>query len=76
MNYFGDDEYTDEEIMEINKEIMNNIKMSNLAITSNYFEYLGNKLVEGNAPIVSNSIIKEDDVATEENSEETFQENS
>lgn len=76
MNYFGDDEYTDEEIMEINKEIMNNIKMSNLAITSNYFEYLGNKLVEGNAPIVNNSIIKEDDVATEENSEETFQENS
>lgn len=44
MNYFGDITYTNEEVMRYNKEISNMIKMSNLAITSNYFEYLSEGL--------------------------------
>ncbi len=44
MTYFGDQTYTNEEIIAYNKEINNMIKMSNLAITSNYFEYLSDGL--------------------------------
>lgn len=44
INYFGDITYTDEEVMRYNKEISNMIKMSNLAITSNYFAYLSEGL--------------------------------
>ncbi len=44
MTYFGDEKYTNEEIIAYNKEINNMIKMSNLAITSNYFEYLNDGL--------------------------------
>lgn len=44
INYFGEETYTNEEIVKYNKEISNMIKMSNLAITSNYFEYLSNGL--------------------------------
>lgn len=36
--------YTDEEILEINKEINKKISMSNLAIQKNYFSYLDEKL--------------------------------
>ena len=44
INYFGEKTYSNEEIVAFNKEISNMIKMSNLAITSNYFEYLSNGL--------------------------------
>lgn len=44
INYFGDKTYTNEEIVLLNKEVSNMIKMSNLAITSNYFEYLSEGL--------------------------------
>ncbi len=57
MDYFGDERYEDEEILRINQEIVNNIRMSNLAITSNYFEYLGKKLAEYNSPLLQNNII-------------------
>ena len=40
VDYFSVDVYTDEEIMSINKKISNNIKMSNLAIKTDYFNYL------------------------------------
>lgn len=39
-----DFEYSDEEIMKINKEVNEKISMSNLAIIKNYFHYLDNKL--------------------------------
>lgn len=51
MNYFGETKYTNEEIIKFNKEISNMIKMSNLAITSNYFKYLSEGL-EKYQPIV------------------------
>lgn len=44
ITYYGNERYSNEEIVEFNKEISNMIKMSNLAITSNYFEYLNNGL--------------------------------
>lgn len=44
ITYFGDKTYTNEEIVLLNKEVSNMIKMSNLAITSNYFEYLSEGL--------------------------------
>ena len=44
ISYNSDIHYTSEEIKEINKIINNKIKMSNLAITSNYFNYLYTKL--------------------------------
>lgn len=45
LTYINDDyTYTDEEIMNINKEINNKIAMSNLAIQKNYFNYLDEKL--------------------------------
>ncbi len=44
MTYYGETEYTNEEIVKFNKEISNMIKMSNLAITSNYFNYLNEGL--------------------------------
>lgn len=44
INYFGEKQYTNEEIIKYNKEISNMIKMSNLAITSNYFKYLSEGL--------------------------------
>lgn len=51
ISYFGDKTYTQEEIVTYNKEINNMIKMSNLAITTNYFKYLDegiNKVVDTN----------------------------
>lgn len=40
ITYFTDQTYTNEEIIFYNQEINNKIKMSNLAITTNYFNYL------------------------------------
>lgn len=40
VTYFKDKTYTTEEIITFNKEINDMIKMSNLAITTNYFNYL------------------------------------
>lgn len=48
INYFGEETYSNEEIVKYNKEISNMIKMSNLAITSNYFKYLSDGLSKYN----------------------------
>ena len=40
MTYYGVEDYQEEEIISYNKEINDMIKMSNLAITTNYFTYL------------------------------------
>lgn len=44
MSYFGDDRYTNDEIVSINTDVDNMIKYSNLAIKTNYFEHLFNEL--------------------------------
>jgi len=44
INYNSSGRYTNEEIKDINKIINDKIKMSNLAITKNYFEYLYKEL--------------------------------
>ena len=44
IKYFTEEAYTNEEIIEYNKEISNLIKMSNLAIKTNYFKYLNEGL--------------------------------
>lgn len=45
LTYINEDyQYTDEEVIKINKEINNKIAMSNLAIQKNYFGYLDEKL--------------------------------
>jgi phosphoglycerol transferase MdoB-like AlkP superfamily enzyme len=44
ITYFSDTTYSNEEIIAYNKEISNMIKMSNLAITTNYFKYLNEGL--------------------------------
>ena len=44
MTYYGEEDYTEEEVIAYNKEINNKIKMSNLSIETNYFEYLKNGL--------------------------------
>ena len=46
IKYSGSDEYTIEEIQEINRIINEKIKMSNLAIKTNYFEKLFAKIEE------------------------------
>ncbi len=47
LNYISDEyQYTDEEIIQINKMINTKISLSNLAIKTNYFEYLGKKFEE------------------------------
>lgn len=48
MTYFEENDYTNEEIIAFNKEINDQIKMSNLAITTNYFKYLSDGLEEMN----------------------------
>lgn len=48
ITYFGDKTYTNEEIISFNKDINNMIKMSNLAITTNYFAYLSDGLHKNN----------------------------
>lgn len=44
MTYFGEQDYTEEEVISYNGEINDMIKMSNLAITTNYFKYLSDGL--------------------------------
>ncbi len=44
MNYYTEKVYSDEEILAINEEISLKLKMSSLAIKSNYFNYLNKKL--------------------------------
>ncbi len=68
IKYLGEQKYTDEEIISINKDILNNIRMANLAITTNYFAYLGEKLQEYNSPLLLNKQIFTD--KQEETSEE------
>ena len=47
IEYFTDKTYTNEEILSINNKINNKIKMSNLAIRTNYFKYLDKQFKEG-----------------------------
>lgn len=50
LSYISDEyTYSDEEIMDINREINQKISMSNLAIVQNYFHYLDQKLNEKEA---------------------------
>jgi len=44
IKYYTDKVYTDEEILAINEELSLKLKMSNLAIKTNYFSYLEKKL--------------------------------
>ncbi len=48
MTYFGEQDYTEEEVISYNREINDMIKMSNLAITTNYFKYLSDGLSSSN----------------------------
>ena len=49
IEYFTDKTYTNEEILSINNKINNKIKMSNLAIRTNYFNYLDKQFKERNS---------------------------
>ena len=44
IDYLGEKIYTTEELQRINQDVMNKIRMSNLAISENYFNYLENGL--------------------------------
>lgn len=46
LKYFGDKEYTLEEVQEINQRVDTKMKMSNLAIKNNYFNYLYSNLYQ------------------------------
>lgn len=46
VTYFGEEKYSNSELQTINNEIYQKKQMSRLAVTSNYFEYLKNKLME------------------------------
>ena len=46
IEYFTDKEYNSDEIVSINTKVNNKIKMSNLAIRTNYFNYLDKKFKE------------------------------
>ena len=50
INYIGEQQYTAEEIKNINNKIKNEIAMDNLAIKRDYFEYLNQKLNIGFKP--------------------------
>lgn len=58
--------YTDEEILEINKEINKKISMSNLAIQKNYFSYLDEKLNQNDQ-----QSIEENDKSSNKNNKES-----
>ena len=61
IEYFdNNDTYEENLIIEYNKDIRQRIKMSNLAINTNYFEYLGNKFKENNASIFEGSEVNEE----------------
>jgi phosphoglycerol transferase MdoB-like AlkP superfamily enzyme len=44
ITYLGDETYTNDQIIAINNQIKNEMTMDNLAIKTNYFNYLGNIL--------------------------------
>ena len=44
IDYLGEKIYTTEELQRINQDVMNKIRMSNLSISENYFNYLENGL--------------------------------
>ena len=46
IKYYGDEEYSSDEILRINNTINKKISMSSKAIKSNYFDYLGKKIKE------------------------------
>ncbi len=46
IKYYTDKEYTEDELQEINQKIALKIQMSSNAIKNNYFNYLGQKLLE------------------------------
>lgn len=46
LKYFGDKEYTLEEVQEINQRVDTKMKMSSLAIKNNYFNYLYSNLYQ------------------------------
>ncbi len=66
MTYFGDEQYTNDEIIAYNKEINNMIKMSNLAITSNYFEYLSDGLKKYYLDTLNPTTNEEENTSTEQ----------
>ena len=75
ISYYGDKVYTSEEIQEINKTISTKIKMSNLAITSDYFDYLDTNLKKYKEELAasnSQAIVPETD-PTIENAEPTVE---
>lgn len=61
ITYYGDEKYTSDEIQEINKRIRNEIKMDNLAIQTNYFEYLG-KAINKYVAVDQSKIVSEEEV--------------
>ncbi len=59
ITYFGEKQYSKEEIMHYNKEINDMIKMSNLAITTNYFNYLHEELEK--AKLEKNELVEKEE---------------
>lgn len=59
ISYIGDKKYNDKEIKEINNKVSTEMKMNNLAIKEDYFNYLGNILKKDN-------IIDNDEIEVEE----------
>ena len=57
IKYYGEETYSNEEILRINNAIDKQISMSSKAIKSNYFNYLGKKLNE--YQVAKNEIVKE-----------------
>ena len=50
--YQNSNKYTDDEIKKINEDIKNRIEMANLAIKTNYFDYLYNKMDEKKIKVI------------------------
>lgn len=71
--YAGDKTYTADEIRTINNQISDDIKMSNLAIQSNYFNYLGTKLAKYQTELAATNpaIVPENESVKEEQPETT-----
>lgn len=58
LKYYGEKEYTDEEILKINTTIDKQISMSSKAIKNNYFNYLEKKIKEYNDNL-NNELVEE-----------------
>ncbi len=61
IKYYGNEVYSDEEILRINTLIDKQISMSSKAIKNNYFNYLGKKLDEYKNSEIKNENLKEED---------------